>query len=59
MPLRLRVEKENVVYLYTADKNSDMKFVGILMELENIILSETIYTLYQPRIYVFYVNSRD
>lgn len=44
---------------YTAVKNSDMKFVGILMELENIILSETIYILNQPLIYVFYVNSRD
>ena len=43
---------------YTAVKNSDMKFVGILMELENI-LSETIYTLNQSLIYVFYVNSRD
>ena len=39
------MDKENVVHLYTAEKNNDsLNFAGKWMELENIILGEIIQT---------------
>ena len=45
MSLNQRMDKENVVHLYTAEKiNDTLKFAGKWMELKNIILSEVTQT---------------